>query len=330
MTTSPPRPQGTRSREGAVHRLARHTHRRLLGAHATFTRLQERVPRLISVTRALFYPCALVLVAFMGYRAARQTDFGSLHYWPLLAAYLFALVWWVGLALGWACLVSDGEPGDVRRAVAGWCSSQVARYMPGGIWAVVARAATVQGRIRDKLTAVTAENVIVLLVSLAVGGVWAGVHNWRWLPLALLVAAPLLASRWLQRRTQITRRRVRRTSASYAVAYVAYGVMAVLVQIAVSGLRSPTHPLYVAGSACVAWAVGLVVVFAPGGVGVRELVYVWMLTGLYPRHELEAAAVTSRLVTVAAEITVLLVVSRMQSRQPHVVTLTAEQRRDTT
>jgi hypothetical protein len=220
-------------------------------------------------------------------------------------AYVVALVWWLCLSLGWAALVG----GDVRVAVAAWCRTQVARYMPGGIWAVVARATTVKGRVRDKLTAVTAENVIVLLVSLAVGGAWATIHDWRWFPLVVLVAAPLLVSRWLEKRTRITRQRVRRTASSYAVGYVAYGVLGVLVQVSVSGLHHPTYPLYVAGAACVSWAVGLVVVFAPGGVGVRELVYIWMLSGLYPRGELEAAAVTSRLVTVLAELTVLAVVS---------------------
>jgi glycosyltransferase 2 family protein len=82
----------------------------------------------------------------------------------------------------------------------------------------------------------------------------------------------------------------------------------------VSGLRSPTYPLYVAGASCVAWAVGLVVVFAPGGVGVRELVYVWMLSGLYPTDQLRAAAVTSRLVTVAAELVVLALTYRIARR----------------
>jgi hypothetical protein len=257
------------------------------------------------VLRALFYPCALALVGFMGFRAARATDLGSLHYVWLVLAYFAALVWWCCLAFGWASLVGDGSPWAPVRA---WCQTQVARYMPGGIWAVVARATTVHGRVRDKLTAVTAENFIVLLVSLAVGGAWASIHNWRWLPLTLLVAAPLLISRWLEKRTKITRRRVRRTATSYTVGYIAYGVLGVLVQVAVSGLRHPTYPLYVAGASCVAWAVGLVVVFAPGGVGVRELVYVWMLAGLYPERELEAAAVTSRLVTVLAELTVLALV----------------------
>lgn len=291
---------------GRVERFAALAHRRLRSVREAARRWEARAPRVVAVLRALFYPCALALVAYMGYEAARQTDLSSLHYWPLAAACVTAIVWWVCLALGWASLIE----GDTRTAVASWCRTQVARYMPGGVWAVVARATTVRGRVRDKFTAVTAENTIVLLVSLAVGGAWASIHSWRWLPLTLLVAAPVLVSGWLEKRTKITRRAVHRTAARYVVGYVAYGVTGVLVQIAVSGLRDPTYPLYVAGAACVAWAVGLVVVFAPGGVGVRELVYVWMLSGLYPGAELRAAAVTSRLVTVLAELVVLALVSR--------------------
>jgi hypothetical protein len=273
---------------------------------ATARRWEAKAPRLIAVLRAVFYPCALALVAFMGWRAAREVDLAHVHYLPLVCGYLVALVWWVALAAGWAGLLDDGRP---WRAMSAWCRTQVARYLPGGIWAVAARATTVKGRVRDKLTAVTVENVVVLLVSLAVGGMWASVHDWRWLPLTALVAAPLWGSRWLARRSRITRRGVRRAAGTYTVAYLAYGVMGVLVQVAVSGVRSPTYPLYVAGVSCVAWAVGLVVVFAPGGVGVREVVYVGLLSGLYPRAELEAGAVTSRLVTVAAEFTVLAFVS---------------------
>ena len=310
-TESPPARGGksgaaVRHPPGRLERLARVAHRRALGLHAAFKRFEARAPQLIAIARALFYPCALALVGFMGYQAARDTDFATLHYWPLVGALGVALVWWICLSLGWASLVG----GSRRVAMAAWCRTQVARYLPGGIWAVVARATTVHGRVRDKLTAVTAENVIVCLVALAAGGVWASVHDWRWLPLALVALIPLLASRWLERRTKITGRQVHRTAATYAVGYFAYGVLGVLVQVAVSGVQDPTYPLYVAGASCVAWAVGLVVVFAPGGVGVRELVYIWMLSGLYPRPQLEAAAVTSRLVTVLAELIVLAVVTR--------------------
>ena len=55
-----------------------------------------------------------------------------------------------------------------------------------------------------------------------------------------------------------------------------------------------------------AWAAGLVVVIAPSGVGVRELVYVNLLSGTLPFAELAAAAVTMRLAMIVAELAVLL------------------------
>jgi uncharacterized membrane protein YbhN (UPF0104 family) len=93
----------------------------------------------------------------------------------------------------------------------------------------------------------------------------------------------------------------------YAAGFLAYAAAAVLAQTAVSGWEDP---LAVAGAAAVAWGAGLVVVIAPGGLGVRELVYVALLAGTVPSAEAGVAAVTLRLVTVAAELAVLLVAGR--------------------
>jgi glycosyltransferase 2 family protein len=135
------------------------------------------------------------------------------------------------------------------------------------------------------------------------------VHNPIWAALIVVAALPILGGRWLERRTSVSHTAVVRTTGIYAAGFVAYGLAGLFTQVAVSGVRSPTYPLYVAGAACIAWAVGLVVVFAPGGVGVREVVYVWLLGGLYPHGELQAAAISARLVTVLAELTILVAVS---------------------
>jgi len=267
---------------------------------------RARAPRVVAVTRVVYLPLALVLVGYIGYRAAQKVDLASIRVGPLVAAYALALVWWVALACGWSVLLTERLSLDPVRA---WCKTQVARYLPGGIWAPVARATTVQGRVRDKAAAVLAENVTVLAASAGIAALWVTVHNPLWLPLVIVVALPTVGARWLERRTTVSRSAVSRTTGVYSVGFIIYGLAAILTQVAVSGIRHPTYPLYVAGAACIAWAVGLVVVFAPGGVGVRELVYVWMLHGLYPRAQLQAAAVTSRLVTVFAEFTVLAVVS---------------------
>ena len=65
-----------------------------------------------------------------------------------------------------------------------------------------------------------------------------------------------------------------------------------------------------------AWAAGLVVVIAPSGLGVREVVYVSLLSGTLPYAELVAAAVTMRLAMVVAELAVLLFAGLPSTTRP--------------
>lgn len=262
------------------------------------------MPGLVRVSRAIVYPLALLLVGYMAYRAIQETDFSAIHYRPLGVALMFALTWWLALAAGWASLV------DERTAAVTWCRTQVARYLPGAIWAVVTRASTVKGRIRHKLAAVVAENVVVLFVALGVGGLFLGLADPRWGALALLALVPLVFAGRLAGYTNLTAAAIRRTAVVYLAGYLAYGVFSVLVQRAISGPLDMHDSLYVAGASCFAWAAGLVVVFAPGGVGVRELSYVWLLAHVLPRDQLQAGAVASRMMTVVAELLILSVASR--------------------
>ena len=154
--------------------------------------------RAIAWGRVVYYPLALALVCLIAYQAARKLNFSHVHYWALGLSYVAALVWWLALAFGWSALLGSDQRAE-QAAV--WCKTQVARYLPGGIWAPVARATTVHGRVRDKVAAVGAENVIVLCVAIGVGAAWATVHNPFWIPAILIMLLPLAGSRWLERRT---------------------------------------------------------------------------------------------------------------------------------
>lgn len=279
-------------------------HGGVLAVRRCLARVEATMPRVVAVCRAVVYPIALLIVGYMAYRAVRDTDLSAIRYPPIGVALGFALVWWLALAAGWASLV------DERAAVVTWCRTQVARYLPGSIWALATRASTVKGRIRHKVAAVVAENLIVLVVSLGVGGLFLGLTDVRWLPLVVLAIVPLVSAGRLARSTNLTAAAIRRTTLIYAAGFLAYGVFSVLVQRAISGGLDMHDELYVAGASCFAWAAGLVVVFAPGGVGVRELAYVWLLSALLPHAQLQAGAVASRMVTILAELLVLMVLSR--------------------
>jgi hypothetical protein len=274
-----------------------------LRAYTAVDGLRRRLPRVVAVVRLVFYPAALALVVWMGFQAAHGLEQDRVNWAAVVGSFVAGLVWWLALAYGWANLVTDRfDHAEVGR----WCRTQVARYLPGGIWAPLARSTIVHGRVRDKLAAVAAEAIIQLCMALAVGALLLSVHDLRWLPLVLIGVTPLALSGWLQRRSKITGQGVIRASLIAGAGWIAYGLSGLLAQIALTGVREDTYPLYIAGAACVAWAIGLVVVFAPGGVGIREVVYVWFLSSLYLRAGLEGASVLLRAVTIGAELVVLI------------------------
>jgi glycosyltransferase 2 family protein len=268
-------------------------------------RAWARIAPLIPVLRVLAFVAAVAIVVVMSVKAVRAVDFGALELWPLALAIACAVGWWVLLARGWALLVT----GTARRGdVSVWCRTQAIRYLPGGIWAPASRVTLLPGTLTDKLATVGAENVIALCCAAAVGAAaFALGGRIGWLPLAIVIAAPVAAARLIQSRSRVSTARALLVTWNDTIGFIGYAVAAVLVQSAVSGR---TDIFAVAGAAAVAWAAGLVVVIAPSGLGVREVVYVALLSGTFSNSEATTAAVTMRLVTIIAELVVLVVLGR--------------------
>lgn len=268
-------------------------------------RLAQRWAPLLPALRVARFVVAVAIVVAMGVVAIRYVPSRSLTWWLLAPALAVTVVWWVLLARGWAILASGGS---AREDMGVWCRTQVLRYLPGGIWAPTSRVVLVGGSAADRLATVAAENVVALAAALAVGGAafaLSGRPLW-----ALLVAAPVVpvvAARYARDRTRLDPPRLRRAAANALAAFCAYVAAVVLVQTAVSGLH---RPLLVAGAAGISWAVGLVVVFTPGGLGARELAYAGLLGGVFAQGDVAAAAVVVRAVTIVAELLVLVALGR--------------------
>ncbi len=217
--------------------------------------------------------------------------------WPLLiVAVLGGIWWWLLLARGWALLMSGRW---TRPDAATWFRTQALRYLPGGIWAPASRLAVASGGAADRLRTVAAENVGALVAGLALGGLGLALAGrTAWLPLVLVPLATVVLVR-----LRLLPPGSPRTVPVYLLAFAGYVVAAIFAQAAVSGW----HDLaLVAGAACIAWAAGLVVVIAPSGLGVREVVYVGLLAGVFAKGEPAAGAVVLRLVTIVAELLVLM------------------------
>ena len=257
------------------------------------------------VLRVVGYVGSLAIVAAVAVQAGDDLDPASLELWPLPFALALVAVWWLLLAVGWGLLLA----GKVHRAdVGSWCRTQALRYLPGSLWAPASRVVIVRGALLDRFATVGAEAALGLCAALALGGVALALSGRLvWLALAFALALPVVASRYLASRTRVAPERVIPATAVYTASFVAYGVAAVFAQAAVSGFE---EPLAVAGAALVAWGLALVVIIAPGGVGVREAAYVALLAGTMSESDLAAGAVTLRVLTVFAEVGVLLVAAR--------------------
>lgn len=268
--------------------------------------LRARVGTFVAVARVVAFPASVALVAVMAVKAAGDVHGDQLRWGLLAAAAAPTLAWWLLLARGWG-LINTGHAR--RHDLRTWFRTQALRYLPGGIWAPVTRAAAVDGHAVDRVATVAAENIVALCAALAVGGLALGIAgDLPWLPLVVIAAAPVAAAGLTGSRTRVDRARTRSATVNDLVAFAAYAAACVLAQAAVSGWHDP---LAVAGASALAWAAGLVVVITPGGIGVREVVYVWFLE----RHgfvhgELVAAAVASRLITIIVELLVLVALGR--------------------
>lgn len=267
--------------------------------------VRNRVAPFLPLIRVVGFAASVAIVVYIGIRAAQAVETEDLTWWPIPFAVLAAGTWWIMLGRGWSLIVSDRL---TRRDLSIWCRTQALRFIPGGLWAPGSRAAVVRGGAVKKLSAVIAENVGALCAAVGIGGLALGLSGRpAWLPLALALAVPPIAARMIAARTGITQDRSVRLLANYVAGFLAYVVATVLVQGAVSHV---SDPLAVAGAGALAWAAGLVVVIAPSGVGVRELVYVWFLSDTLPSGQLAAGAVTMRLVMIIAEFAILLFAGR--------------------
>jgi hypothetical protein len=266
---------------------------------------RERLAPALPALRVARFVLAVLLVAAMLVIAVRTVPFDSLTWGLLVPALAGALVWWMLLARGWAILAS----GHAAAADMGmWCRTQVLRYLPGGIWAPTSRVVLVGGTAVDRVATVAAENIVSLCAALALGGTAMALSGRPlWGALAAVLAVPAVGLRIAGGRTRLDRRRTWRATANAFAAFAGYIAAAVLVQAAVSGWH---EPLLVAGAAGISWAVGLVVVFTPGGLGARELAYAGLLAPSFPHAEVAAAAVVMRALTIVAELLVLVVLGR--------------------
>lgn len=241
----------------------------------------------------------------------------------LLAA-LAASAAFVACTFGaWRAVLADlGSPVGLRPAVAVFGLSQLGKYVPGGVWNVVAAAeiGADHGIPRRRSVTTTAVATLVGVVSGAVVGLVAlpvvaadelgPAARVLWaLPAVAVVLAPPVLNALVARALRVARREPlerpltwRGLGAATAWSVAGWLCAGLQVWVLAVGLGMPADPRGAAlavGGYALAWVVGFLVVVMPAGAGARELVLLAVLAGTLPHAEVLLVVLVSRvLVTV--------------------------------
>jgi uncharacterized membrane protein YbhN (UPF0104 family) len=250
-------------------------------------------------------------------------DFGRLDGGIFVLAVLASVVAVTAYGLVWPYLLRRLG----TRASAAWVllffKSQLGKYVPGSVWQYAGRVGLARSRgvpVQRALVTVVAEVVLSAaaagVVGLLVFGPRTAALAWAGLAALALLALPFrrrptatlsrlspVLSRWRVDRESL-RAGVRAAPSAGALYFLVWGVYGLafwLTARALFAVPVSELPRYV-GVFSLGWLVGLVAVFAPGGVGVREAVITALLSGHLGQADAILLAGTSRVVLTAVDL----------------------------
>jgi uncharacterized membrane protein YbhN (UPF0104 family) len=269
-------------------------------------------------------------LAFVAVRIVRDREeiadaLGSADPLWLVAAVASGLGAMALLGVNWLAIIRHGgAPAPWRRGLYWFFVGQLGKYVPGGIWPIVGQAELAH---RDRTPRgiaywSTALSMVATLLGAASVAAVAGLvapAGSRLLPAlfaaALALGTVALASpnvRDLMHRTadRATSRELRLPEARwftgivarYLPAWVLFAGMNVFTVQGLGGSLDAEFVVTLIYATCVSWIAGFVIIGLPGGLGVREAVFISMMTGPLGAGLAVSVALVSRVVSVAVDL----------------------------
>jgi glycosyltransferase 2 family protein len=171
--------------------------------------------------------------------------------------------------------------------------AQVAKYVPGSFWQYAGRTALAQSR-GIPLRPTAKSLPIELGASAMAAGIFAilFIGWWGVVGLAVILGALVVVELAIDRNRLVMRATLRATL-QYGAVWLLIGTSFWMTAHAFVAVRADDVPQYFAAFAT-AWLVGLVAIYAPGGIGVREAVLVGLLRGKIGSADALVVATASR------------------------------------
>jgi uncharacterized membrane protein YbhN (UPF0104 family) len=239
--------------------------------------------------------------------------------WEVAGAFGCALAGLGCIMLAWRALLADlGSPLPLPVATRVMFVGQLGKYVPGAVWAVAAQVELARDYQIPRRRSATA-SVVAMALTLVVGMIAAGVtlpltsadaarHYWWVLaltPLAVACLWPPVIKYVLDRALKLARRAPLEKAVSFrgmakalgwtVLGWLLFGVHAWLLISEFAGRDGRTFTLALGGYA-LAWAVGFLIIFIPGGIGAREVALIAVLAPVMSSASALVVALISRVV----------------------------------
>lgn len=238
----------------------------------------------------------------------------------LAVVYVFFTLW------SWRVILADlGSPLDWSTATQLFGISQIGKYIPGGVWNIVAAAEI--GRDHDiparrSVTAMTVAVLISLLTGTGIGvitilGTSVAIQVPTWVIVLLLIALiALLMPPVLNRLIAFGFKLLKRPTPERQISFKGLGLSTLLAVIAwcIAGVQvwllaygfgmdlSISNMALSIGAYALAWVAGFLVVFVPAGTGVREGVLGLLFSGSLSSGGILAVVLVSRITMTFADL----------------------------
>ncbi len=297
--------------------------------------------------RYLFWPSLVFVIVFL-YRMRFLTAPEIRSPLALLGSFACLISSFIFHGLAWrALLIRQGYPITLEQCVSASGLSVFTKYIPGKVFSVLGRAAYLRKRVSYSLAelswiSLTAQ-LVALWSGLTIGGLgilYLNISEWKWSIVGLWVVVsatvftdllrPLVLrviGRVWKRVPDLPRVHIRTSVSALPWSFTGWVLTAAGFQLLCTALLPGRIPPAIGLTYPFAMSVGILAVFAPGGLAVTEgtLAGILMLSGIDPANAV-TISVTSRLWFVAGESIIFLTgwlldrkaVSRLPDNEPPV------------
>lgn len=252
----------------------------------------------------------LAAIVFVGLRVrslwhGSHVDLARIDWTSLTGAFLLTGVGVLATGLIWLTILERLGADPRHGWVAIFFQSQIAKYIPGTIWQYAGRLTLARGR--GLPTRVVARSMpIELGASIAGAGIVSLflLGAWGILLAPVVVAGSLAVARRTGRGATKLRRDISASAVAaplYAIVWVAVGSAFWLTARGIFSVPLSQLPFYT-GAFAAAWIVGVVAIYAPGGLGVREGLLIGLLHSRLGSADALVVAAASRVILTLIDI----------------------------